>query len=68
MNPEEGDLRPQFLDRFAHCVMIRDDFSSAQRVEIIKRRLAFDFDPAGFVRECATETQELRRRIAGAGA
>ena len=53
MNPDEGDLRPQLSDRFAHGVLIRDDFNHAQRVEIVKRRIAFDDDPEKFVSDFA---------------
>jgi magnesium chelatase subunit D len=48
MNPEEGDLRPQLLDRFGLSVTIEGIHSLAERVEIIKRRLAFEQDPEAF--------------------
>ena len=41
MNPEEGDLRPQLLDRFGLSVMVYGEQDPAQRMEVIKRRLAF---------------------------
>jgi Mg-chelatase subunit ChlI len=63
MNPDEGDLRPQLSDRFAHGVLIRDDFSHQQRVEIVKRRIAFDDDPEKFVSDFATSIPELANRI-----
>jgi Mg-chelatase subunit ChlI len=50
MNPEEGDLRPQLSDRFAHGVQISDVFSPEERVEIGRRRLAFEDDPETFLR------------------
>lgn len=49
MNPEEGDLRPQLLDRFGLSVMVYGEHDPAQRMEIIKRRLAFGDDPKGFI-------------------
>ncbi|MDF1552571.1 MAG: ATP-binding protein [Deferrisomatales bacterium] len=48
MNPEEGDLRPQLLDRFGLCVDVTGIRDPAQRVEVIKRRRAYEADPAGF--------------------
>ena len=63
MNPDEGDLRPQLSDRFAHGVLIRDDFNHAQRVEIVKRRIAFDDDPEKFVSDFAPSISELAYRI-----
>ena len=49
MNPEEGDLRPQLLDRFGLSVMVYGEHDPAQRMEVIKRRLAFGDDPNGFI-------------------
>ena len=63
MNPDEGDLRPQLSDRFAHGVLIRDDFNQQQRVEIVKRRIAFDDDPEKFVSDFAPSISELANRI-----
>ena len=45
MNPEEGELRPQFLDRFGLCVAVSGLVSAELRREIVLRRLAFDRDP-----------------------
>lgn len=62
-NPEEGDLRPQLLDRFglhARIVTI-DDID--QRVEIVHRRRAYDFDPAGFAQTWEPEQEKLRQQI-----
>jgi Mg-chelatase subunit ChlI len=64
MNPDEGDLRPQLSDRFAHGVLIRDDFSNAQRIEIVKRRIAFDDNPEGFINGFAPSMSELANRVA----
>ena len=48
MNPEEGDLRPQLLDRFAHAVDIEGIDDTVQRVEIVRRRLDYERDPEAF--------------------
>jgi magnesium chelatase subunit D len=64
MNPDEGDLRPQLSDRFAHGVVIRDDFSHEQRVEIVKRRIAFDDDAERFIASFAPSMAELADRVA----
>ena len=64
MNPDEGDLRPQLSDRFAHGVLIRDDFRHEQRIEIVKRRIAFDDDPEKFVEGFAPSMSELANRVA----
>jgi Mg-chelatase subunit ChlI len=64
MNPDEGDLRPQLSDRFAHGVRIRDDFSHEQRIEIVKRRITFDDDPERFIAGFAPSTSELTNSIA----
>ena len=64
MNPDEGDLRPQLSDRFAHGVPIRDDFKPEQRIEIVKRRIAFDDDAERFIGEFASSMSELSNRVA----
>lgn len=66
MNPEEGTLRPQLMDRFGMCVDIACDRDPQVRMEVIKRRLAFDADPEGYTESCAEETSELRERLASA--
>jgi magnesium chelatase subunit I len=48
MNPEEGELRPQLLDRFGLCVRLRNVDDAAERQAIVRARLAFDADPQGF--------------------
>ncbi len=63
MNPEEGELRPQLLDRFGLAVDIRGISEAQQRVEIIERRLAFEQDPQGFVDEWQTEEKKLSKEI-----
>ncbi|SMC17464.1 protoporphyrin IX magnesium-chelatase [Desulfacinum hydrothermale DSM 13146] len=66
MNPEEGDLRPQLLDRFGLSVTIQGIESVEERVEIVKRRLEFEADPEGFRARWAEADRELARRIASA--
>ncbi|MEO0389318.1 MAG: magnesium chelatase ATPase subunit I [Pseudomonadota bacterium] len=67
-NPEEGELRPQLLDRFGLSVEVRSPTDTAQRVKVIKRRDAFDQDRAGFVGAWAGEEAALRARIVAARA
>ena len=48
MNPEEGELRPQLLDRFGLAVDVRASREPSERAEVVRRRLAYDADPDGF--------------------
>ncbi|MGW9430580.1 putative cobaltochelatase [Streptomyces decoyicus] len=66
MNPEEGELRPQLLDRFGLTVEVAASREPDQRVSVVRRRLAYDADPAGFAARWAAEEDELRHRIAAA--
>ena len=66
MNPEEGELRPQLLDRFGLCVTVEGLKDPKERVLIMERRAAFERDPEGFSREFATENQALSQRIVAA--
>jgi magnesium chelatase subunit D len=67
MNPEEGDLRPQLLDRFGLAVAVRTARDPAERAAAVRRRLAFDADPSGAVGlEAAGAEEELRQRLAAA--
>ncbi|MGW1839434.1 putative cobaltochelatase [Streptomyces sp. NPDC002067] len=68
MNPEEGELRPQLLDRFGLTVEVAADRDPARRVEVVRRRLAFDDDPAAFAARWAGEETALRERITAARA
>jgi Mg-chelatase subunit ChlI len=63
MNPEEGDLRPQLLDRFALSVEVGGERDVESRMEVIRRRLAFESDPAAFRSKYGQEQAELRLRI-----
>ncbi|KUJ68874.1 magnesium chelatase [Streptomyces albus subsp. albus] len=68
MNPEEGELRPQLLDRFGLTVEVAASREPDERVEVVRRRLAYDEDPAGFRARWAAEEDALRERIAAARA
>ncbi len=63
MNPEEGELRPQFLDRFGLCVGITSLTEPDERVELMLRREAFDRNPQSFVREYEEADRRLARKI-----
>lgn len=65
-NPEEGDLRPQLLDRFGLHARIRTLHDVEARIEIVRRRLAFEADAETFVARFAREQAKLRRRLASA--
>ena len=66
MNPEEGDLRPQLLDRFALCVDIRGIAERKARVQILERRVQFESDPQGFCDEWEPHEWHLTQKIARA--
>ncbi|MDP9430944.1 MAG: magnesium chelatase subunit D family protein, partial [Actinomycetota bacterium] len=68
MNPEEGELRPQLLDRFGLTVEVAAPRDPAERAEVVRRRFAHDADPAGFAASWADEEAGLARRIAAARA
>ena len=63
MNPEEGDLRPQLLDRFAHAVDVIGIDEPRARVEILRRRTRFEQDADRFTDDFAAEAQSLGERI-----
>lgn len=66
MNPEEGELRPQLLDRFGLAVEIKGIPDAEARVEIIERRLSFEQDPVGFCDEWCTAEEKLSKEIEAA--
>jgi magnesium chelatase subunit D len=66
MNPEEGELRPQLLDRFGLTVDVAASRDVDVRVEVIRSRLAFEADPPGFAARYAEADSELASRIAAA--
>jgi len=67
-NPEEGELRPQLLDRFGLSVEVKTSTDLDERVEVVRRRDAFERDPAGFVAKWKKHDAKLRRRILDARA
>lgn len=68
MNPEEGELRPQLLDRFGLTVDVRASRDVDVRVDVIRQRMAYEADPDAFAEAYAAEDAELARRIAAARA
>ncbi|MET9064140.1 magnesium chelatase subunit D family protein [Streptosporangium sandarakinum] len=66
MNPEEGELRPQLLDRFGLTVEVKASRDPDERAEVVRRRLAFESSPAGFAERWAGQEAELAERIAAA--
>lgn len=68
MNPEEGELRPQLLDRFGLTVEVSASREPDLRVEVVRRRLAYDDDPAAFAARWAREENDVRARIVAARA
>ena len=68
MNPEEGDIRPQLLDRFALSVTVAGEHEAKNRVEVIRRRLAYEKDADAFTASYAEEQEKLARQITEAQA
>jgi magnesium chelatase subunit D len=66
MNPEEGELRPQLLDRFGLTVEVAAPRDPAVRVEVVRRRMAYDADPEAFAASYAEAERELTARIQAA--
>ena len=66
MNPEEGELRPQLLDRFGLTVQATASQDPAERAEVVRRRLAFEANPAGFVTRFSADTAALAGQVAAA--
>ncbi|MGW4811979.1 putative cobaltochelatase [Kitasatospora cineracea] len=66
MNPEEGELRPQLLDRFGLTVEIAATRDADERAEVVRRRLAYDADPAAFAARWDGPERELAERITAA--
>ena len=67
MNPEEGDIRPQLLDRFGLSVVVTGEHDPLQRVEVIKRRLAYENDAESFIAGYKEAQEELAEKIIAAG-
>ncbi len=68
MNPEEGELRPQLLDRFGLTVEVTASREPRRRAEVVRRRLAYEADPAAFVAAWSDADREVGERIARARA
>ena len=66
MNPEEGDLRPQLLDRFGFCVEVASEKDPEVRIDLMERRELYDRDPAAFRTAYESRTQKLAQKIAKA--
>jgi magnesium chelatase subunit I len=65
-NPEEGELRPQLLDRFGLSVEVRSPTDLEERIEVVRRRDAFDRDPHAFIEAWSRSEGSVRRRLARA--
>lgn len=63
MNPEEGELRPQLLDRFGLMVQLENCFDPSLRQQIVRTRMAFDLDPDAFRRKHAPARRQLAQQI-----
>ncbi|MFA9421816.1 MAG: VWA domain-containing protein [Gammaproteobacteria bacterium] len=63
MNPDEGELRPQLLDRFGLMARVETEFSIEQRQQVVQQRLAYDRDPAGFVNLHREQLGQLQARL-----
>jgi len=62
-NPEEGELRPQLIDRFGLSVEVKTPNTLQERVDVVKRRDAFEQDPQAFAAEWEKEDDAVRKRI-----
>jgi len=63
MNPEEGELRPQLLDRFSLQISIKDLLDEKQRIEIVRNNLRFGENPVEFVESFQKDQEDLRRKL-----
>jgi magnesium chelatase subunit I len=66
MNPEEGELRPQLLDRFGLCVTVEGEREPEKRVAVMERRADFEKDPLTFASRFKTQSDELGQKIEAA--
>jgi magnesium chelatase subunit D len=66
MNPEEGDLRPQFLDRFGLCVDVRGLDDAAERIRAVRQRMAFDDAPASVLEAASAQERTTREALMAA--
>jgi magnesium chelatase subunit I len=65
-NPEEGELRPQLLDRFGLSVEVQTPTDLASRVDVVKRRDAYERDPQGFAAQWAGDEARVQQQIVNA--
>jgi magnesium chelatase subunit I len=65
-NPEEGELRPQLLDRFGLSVEVRTPDDLPTRIEVVRRRDRYERDPAAFIEQWRAQDDKLRRRLVAA--
>jgi magnesium chelatase subunit I len=65
-NPEEGELRPQLLDRFGLSVEVRTPDDLPTRIEVVRRRDRYERDPAAFIEQWRSEDDKIRRRLVAA--
>jgi magnesium chelatase subunit D len=63
MNPEEGQIRPQLLDRLPLSVEVRRISDTNERAEVVKRNMEFEADPEGFVKKYGAKQEELKQKI-----
>ncbi len=63
MNPEEGELRPQILDRLALSVDTKRIESEQERAEVVRKNLLFESDPAGYLELMASDQESLKAKI-----
>jgi len=63
MNPEEGQLRPQFLDRFGLMISVEAQHDVTERTEVVRRRIAFEKDPEAFAAKWEINQQNLRNQL-----
>ena len=63
MNPDEGELRPQMLDRFGMCVELDQPLDVEQRMQVVERRISFDSDPAAFLKRYRGQQLQLLEQV-----
>ena len=63
MNPEEGDLRPQLLDRFGLSLDIKGEKDVKKRAEVVKRRVAYDMDPEAYIERCRKDLEDMTQKL-----
>ena len=63
MNPEEGDLRPQLLDRFGLSLDIKGERDVKTRAEVVKKRVEYDMDPEAFIAKCQKDLDAMTQKL-----